>query len=76
MPEKKQTRKKQIKSSKVRDIGLRLTPQQIALVDRAVVICATRLGTPLPRYHFVLQTVIAAARKVVTEAGEKIPGEK
>lgn len=72
MTTKKQSPKKQIKNAQVRDIGLRLTTQQIDLLDRAVEIVNERDGTPSrSRAQIVVNAVIIAARKIIADAGEK-----
>lgn len=69
--------KEKTKKKVIRDIGLRLTPDQIKIIDRAVELQAETLGIPtLSRYFFIAGAVMEAAKKILVDAGEKIPGGK
>jgi uncharacterized protein (DUF1778 family) len=57
------------------DSTLRILKPQLKIVDRAAEIDAEKLGVPLSRNSFMVRTLVAASRKVITDAGESIPGE-
>jgi uncharacterized protein (DUF1778 family) len=81
--EKKSVRKKKVIRKKMKkvgrpkldkvyvEIGLRVTPEERAILKRGAVAEAARLGITASRNGFCLRASMAAAKKELRDAGQK-----